>query len=208
VRREENPEKTVKVRSLVVLPVVALVAVGLAGCDSKAGAAAVINGHKITETQLADYLTPQVKPIPLSTGDVPARTFVLRTLIGNEVVPAFLTQIGAQVTDAELNKAKAALLQGSSEDAVVKQVTGIGLSAKFVPVYLRGNELSYILQRRFSSQQQYDDALKKFHPSVTVNRRYGTWDAQTLSMSDFSRSQLPGFISYDGTFPNDQKQSQ
>jgi hypothetical protein len=198
----------VKVRSLVVLPLVAVLGFGLAGCDSKAGSAATVNGHKISESKLTGYLTSQVKPIPLSSGEVPARTFVLRTLIGNEVLPGFLAENGGQVTEEQVATAKSAVLAGRSEQAIVDQITGVGLSAKFAQVYLRSAELGSVLQSRFSSQAQFDAAVKKFHPAVSVNRRYGGWDASSLSVRDFGSRELPDFVKIDGGLPNDQKQSQ
>ena len=48
--------RSVKVRALLLLPVIAVAGIGLTACDSKAGTAAVVNGTKISESRLNDYL--------------------------------------------------------------------------------------------------------------------------------------------------------
>ena len=42
----------VRFRALAVLPVLAMVILSVSGCDSKVGAAAVVNGNKIRETDV------------------------------------------------------------------------------------------------------------------------------------------------------------
>jgi len=199
----------VRRRSLLVAPVVLMLGIGLAGCDSKAGIAAQANGHRIAETELAKYVGPNAAPIPLqNNATAPARTFVLNTLITDEVVPEFLRDNGGDATAAELAAARASLLQGGSEQDLTEELGKVGLNAAFEPIYLKAGLLRSIVGTRFKSQADFDAALKKFTPSVSVNRRYGSWDTQTLGLTDLSSKDLPSFVKIDGGLPGDQTPTQ
>lgn len=199
-----------KIRSLAVLPALALGCLALTGCDSKVGAAAVVGGTKITESQLQGYLTPSAKPITAtdSTGAVtsstPARTFVLGMLLQNEIYPKLLAAGGASVTDAKLQAAKVAILQGHTEQELTQLITQSGLKANFEPVYLRNYELSSLIQTELTTAQQKQNALngiKKYQ--VHVSPRYGSWDASSSSLVDLGKKQLPSMLAFDGTLPGD-----
>jgi len=174
-----------------------------AGCDSKAGVAAVANGHRITESTLSKYLTPTSRPIPLQSGAMPARTFVLRTLIANEVLPELLSKKGGPVTDSELQEATGAALQGGTEADLLKQITGVGLSPKFEPVLLHNYRLLTLLEKRFGSQQEVLDELAKLDAPVSVSPRYGSWSNQNLGLTELSGKQIPANVTLTGRLPGD-----
>ena len=83
-------------RRLAVLPVVALLGLGLSGCQSKAGAAAVVDGHKISESSVG-------RSVP-TTAKQPdqARRFVLELPHPAATVHRGPERAGGAPTDAEL----------------------------------------------------------------------------------------------------------
>jgi hypothetical protein len=199
----------VRIRSLALLPVLALLCLAVAGCDSKAGSAAVVEGRKISETQLNGYLTPSAKPIPANQGNaVPARLFVLRTLIRNVAFTKLLEAAGVEPTAQQLAAAKANALQGGSEKDLTDQLAQLGLATKFGPEYLHTLELLTLIQSRFNSQAEFDAALKKANVAVSVNRRYGSWNGTALTVSDLGSAQLPPNVRPDTTLPADVKPTQ
>lgn len=203
-----------KIRFLTVAAACALAATTLAGCQTKVGTAAIVNGQKISESDLNSYLTPNAQPIQVSdTGSVSARTFVLETLVDSQLIKDALqrkdpAKLG---NDGGLNNALAAArdsaLQGVSNDAIDKQADASGLKRKFTDAYVTNIELKYLVSQEFANDQaglqKAIDGLK-----VTVNPRYGSWDAKNFALSDLSKSQLPSFLNFDASFPGDTPPSQ
>jgi hypothetical protein len=201
--------RSVRVRSLVVLPLLAVVGVGISGCDSKVGTAAVVNDQRISEKQLNDYLTPNAQAIPGSQGvaATPARLFVLKVLVRNDVFRKLLDVTGGQPTAAQMTAAKAQLFaSGGTEQDLTKQIVQTGLQAKFTQDYLADQTLLTFFQQRISSQPQLDAALKKANLNVSINPRYGGWDATSLSVSDLSKKQLPDAVTLSNALPGDVQQ--
>ncbi|MCW2540847.1 MAG: hypothetical protein JWN95_2572 [Frankiales bacterium] len=190
--------------ALFVLPAVAAAVIGLTGCDSKTGTAAVVNGSKISESSLTDYLGPNVKPIPDSQGgSTPARLFVLQVLVRNAVLPRVLDATGGPATPAQLSTARDQLLEGGSLGQLQSQLTGLGLQAKFAEQYLDQQEMIGIVQTRVASQEQLDAALKKAALSVSISPRYGSWDGAALTVKDLGKQDLPDAVSLSTTLPGD-----
>lgn len=196
-----------KIRLLGVLPVIALACVGLTGCDSKAGTAAVVGGHKISESDLSSYLHPDAPPVQSSNGSssIAAKTFALQYLVQNEVFPALLAANGSPVTAADLATAKSSVLHGSDEQVLVDQITKSGFTSKFEPIVLRNHELLTILQAKLTTNEQATAAIAKLKEGISISPRYGSWDAQSLSLVGVGKKQLPSVLSFDGTLPGDVK---
>lgn len=195
-----------RLRSLVVLPVLALGCLGLAGCDSKAGTAAVVDGHRISEKELSRYVQAGAKPIQGGDGSsTPAKNIVLQYLVRNQVIPLLLTAAGATVTDAELEAGKAKVLAGTTEADLTSQVTAAGLSARFEPVLVRNRELLDVLNAKLTTAKQFNDALAKVKDKVSISPRYGSWDAARLALLNLGKKQLPSVLSFDKTLPGDVK---
>jgi hypothetical protein len=199
----------VRIRSLAVLTALALGCLSLTACDSKAGTVAVVNGSRISESQLASYLTANAKPISATASDgtpisVPARTFVLQYLIRNEVFPLLLARTGSPATESQLAAGRASAI-GGDEQSLLNQIAAVGLKPKFEQVLLRDRELVALVGKKLTTQQQVTDALAKVKNLVTVNPRFGSWDEASLSLIDLSRKQLPSVLSFDGTMPGDVK---
>jgi hypothetical protein len=206
-RTSEN--RDVRIRSLAVLTALALGCLGLTACDSKAGMVAVVNGARISESQLAGYVSPNAKPITATASDgsavsIPARVFVLQYLIRNEVFPLLLARAGSPVSESELAAGRATAV-GGDEQSLIKQIADVGLKPKFEEVLLRDRELTALVGEKLTTQQQVTDALAKVKNLVTVNPRFGSWDESSLSVIDMGKKQLPSMLSFDGTMPGDVK---
>ena len=200
--------RRVKIRFLTVAGVCAVGALVLTGCDSKVGTAAVVNGHKISETSVNNYLTPAAKPLQSQTGaSVAPRTFVLQYLIRNQVFIRALGYAKVDVTDDLLDGSKAAALSGSTEADLTKQVTGVGLDSTFEPVALRYQELLSLVGTTYKANADQgkaaNAALAKAAGDIVINPRYGSWDASTISLTDLSKTQLPSFLQFDNALPGD-----
>jgi hypothetical protein len=196
-----------KLRSLAVLPVLALSCLGLVACDSKAGTAAVVDGHRITEKDLSRYVPASTQPIPTGDGSTstPAKNFVLQYLVRNEVFPILLAATGSPVTEAQLEKGKAEALGGGNEAELTRQITQAGLSARFEPVLLRNRELLNLVRAKLTTDKQIADALAKVKDKVSISPRYGSWDLNSLSVVNLGKKQLPSVLSFDKTLPGDVK---
>lgn len=199
----------VKLRTLAALAALAIAGLGLTGCDSKAGTAAVVNGSRISETQLSDYLAPNAQPITVSNSDgstfgVPARVFVLQYLIRNQVFPLLLSSTGSPVNEDQLNADRAAAI-GGDEASLQKQIAVAGLKPRFEEVLLRDRELTDLVGKKLATQQQLTAALAKVKDVVSINPRFGSWDESSLRIVDLSKKQLPSVLSFDGSLPGDVK---
>lgn len=196
-----------KIRLLGVLPVLTLACVGLTGCDSKAGTAAVVGGHKISESDLSSYLHPDAPPVRSSDGSssIAAKTFALQYLVQNEVFPALLAANGSPVTAADLATAKSSVLRGSDERVLVDQITKSGFTSKFEPIVLRNHELLTILRAKLTSNEQATAAITRLKENISISPRYGSWDPQSLSLVGVGKKQLPSVLSFEGTLPGDVK---
>ena len=196
--------RSTNVRALVVLPFVAAATLGLSACDTKVGAAAVVNGNRVSEQTLSSYLTPKSQPIPSSNGaSTPPRQFVLSTLVQIEAYKRVLDATGGQPSDSELAKTKATLLQGGSEDQLRQQVTQLGLAPSFADAFLHGQELLTMLRQRLTSAADAATAVQKADLHVSINPRYGTWDNQGLSLVGLSKKQFAPLLTLDGSLPGD-----
>jgi hypothetical protein len=204
--------RPVKLRTLAALAALAVAGLGLTGCDSKAGTAAVVNGNRITETQLSDYLAPNAQPINVSDGaggsfGVPARVFVLQYLIRDQVFPLLLSNAGSSVTADQLSadRADAIATLAGDEATLQKQVAQAGLKPRFEAVMVRQQELTDLVGKKLTTQQQLTDAIAKIKDAVSVNPRFGSWDKASLRIVDLSKKQLPAMLSFDGSLPGDVK---
>jgi hypothetical protein len=195
-----------RLRLLAVLPVLMLGCLGLVGCDSKAGTAAVVDGHRIAEKDLSRYVPANAQPIPAGDGSsTPAKNFVLQFLVRNEVFPLLLAAAGAPVTEAQLEATKATALEGTTERELTEQIVASGLSEQFEPVVLRNRQLLAVLRTKLTTDKQIDDALAKIKDKVSINPRYGSWDLRSLSVLNLGKKQLPSVLSFDQTLPGDAK---
>jgi hypothetical protein len=204
----------VKVRRLLVLPIVALVGLSLAGCDTKAGTAAVINGQKISEATVSKFVS--------AGGNDPAtaRSFVLNYLVREQIFSAALRGRGVDPSDADLtalhdsaisNVLVGQQVSGAAADAVVDTgIARVGAEPGFREPLVRGAELELLLANKIGAQSEKEvlTEIAKQKVSVSVSRRFGGWDAATVTLQGLSKNQVPSFVTLDGPYPADKQTQQ
>lgn len=172
----------------------------LAGCHTNVGVAATVGNHRITESEVNDYLTPKgvdpsVAANARSQGQtVSPRTQVLQYLIQEQVFEQTLASFGSVPSAGRLaathDDAASTLLQtqlaGAALDKAVR--TGLptsGISASFTSTFLRVQELEYaiITAKRLQQLPQLIALIRKAHVHVSVSARYGTWDPAHLALN-------------------------
>ena len=110
-----------KLTSLVAVAGAALAVVGLAGCDSKIGTAAVTGGHKVTDSDVTRYLTAKAKPFSVqsSTGaaqTIVPRSYVLTAIIREQLFTKTLAATkGGLPSESDLTSAQQQLTQGATQ---------------------------------------------------------------------------------------------
>jgi len=197
----------VKIRVLTVAVACTLAAVTLTGCQTKVGAAAVVDGHKISESDLNSYLTPKAQPIQVSqSGSIAPRTFVLETLVENQLLRALLQRQGQPTDASTLAAAHDKALGGATDADYDQQADAAGLSRKFTPIYVQKLELAYLADGAFKSNTAAESAAAAKVP-VTLNPRYGTWDPKN-GITDLAKNQLPSFLHFSSNLPGDPPPSQ
>jgi hypothetical protein len=189
-----------------------LAVTGLSACRSKVGAAAVVAGKRISESDVQSYLT--------STGPTKAaldrakqagqtlvpRSLAANTLVQQKVFEQALARTAGGVPPADalnaLHDKAASTLLGTTEAGAVldkdiaSSLEAEGLQAKFLPLFIRQIELEYALIERVkaTTAAELAKAIADQHVNVSVNPRYGAWDASTFQLSTTPNAGLPDFL--------------
>ena len=201
-----------KIRALALLPALVVAGLALTGCDSKVGAAAVVDGAKISESDVSSQVAKDAKDVSQ------ARGFVLNYLIRQQVLTSALDAHGGVPDDRTLDKyhdsAVSGLLgqqlSGSDGDKALGQaVAQFGAKPGFAPVVLQGMELEFVLADKLDVSTEADLVSKigEQNVHVSVNPRYGGWDASQLGVTGFSTKQVPSNVSFAEPFPSSSAQS-
>ncbi|PZS31378.1 MAG: hypothetical protein DLM58_11930 [Pseudonocardiales bacterium] len=192
----------------------ALVMGGLSGCDSKVGQAAIVGGHRISESDLSKYLTPTgPSPSVLAAASkanqgVYPKTEVIQILVQQKLFELTLAKNGGVPTDGELaslhDQAAATFLgtqlKGAAFDSYLKSVEGnYGYGSQYAQALLRTIELEAALVVKIKAQSIQDvaAAVNKLNITVQINPRYGKWSPENLSIGAPSAT-LPSFIKISG----------
>jgi hypothetical protein len=185
---------------------IALSVTGLSACRSNVGAAASFDGHRITEADVAKYLTvnaeqiPQQDPNTGATTTIPARSWVLRTLLDTRLYGEVLhASPGGDPGPGDLAAAQTALLQGISPDQVGDQYVQHGYKRSFAAVYLHLQALEQILGKRIQDGLDAQKLVRQLDPHVSVNPRYGSWDRNQLQLNSDPAATLPHFLTLGGS---------
>lgn len=203
-----------RLRKLTVAALAAFAVAGLAACNTKAGSAAVIDGHRISETQVGDYLTrsgpsPEIVQRAKDQGQVLLpKTIALSYAVQEQVLTRALDKTGDVPSAGELNalhdQAAAELigtsLTGASLDrAAAQEAAQLGLNGDFATLRIRTLELAKALIDRLKPQNISELAAKvnQLGIAVSVNPRYGKWNPDTLSLKD-PRAGIPSFVDLPG----------
>jgi hypothetical protein len=197
-------------RTLIAAGLAAAAVTGLTACQTKVGLAAAVNKHRLTDSQLTDFVRAGSGPYTdqNSGSTVFPKAFALETWIDSALFTAAVEDKGAAPSAAELSSASSALLSNTTRSAVRKAYTGLGYSTKMGDLVIDANAtLIVLLERTGASLQQASDAVKSgsanqqivsaiqaAKPKVTVSSRYGTWDASQLRLSADPDSGLPSFV--------------
>lgn len=172
-----------RVRTLGAAIAAVLALTGLAGCKTNIGTAAVIDGHKISESDVSHYVTPKAQtviqqdPQTTATTRVSPRSFVLNTLIDERLGFKLLAAIPAvsTVTEAQLDAQLQSDLAGQSPTEAAEKGGLHGFTDAFYMIYLRVKELIFVVQQQPQAAVQRAFSELKF--PVSVSPRYGRWDA-------------------------------
>ena len=184
----------------------------LGGCRSSVGVAATVNGSKISESTVGDYVTekgadPAFAAQAAQQGSQlpPPKSLVLQTLVLSKLYENTLAKHGIPATDGQLAAVHDAAIQqqfgasgsGRALDRTVTTDLGrLGIDPSFTPEVVRYSELFYYTIQRLQPQTATDLAnlIRKAGAHVTVNPRYGTWDAAAQNIKSSGRAGLPDYL--------------
>ena len=187
-----------RVRYLGAAAAAVLALTGLAGCKTNIGTAAIIDGHKVTESDINHYLTPDAQPVTQqnqSTGgstQVSPRSFVMSTLINERLgfkLMALIPSVSG-ITESQLDAQLQNDLAGKTPRQVAEQGGLHGYTDDFYKILLRVRELVFVVQQQPGNVVQR--AFSKVNFPVYVAPRYGQWDSKQLLFT--AGSALPGYL--------------
>lgn len=187
-----------------------LAAASLAACRTNVGTAATVNGERISETSVTDYLSGKppssalVQQAKAAGQDlIAARVLVLQYEIEQRLYERTLRRNGGVPTSSQLGSIRddaVSLLAGNGQpitDAQLRtQFENLGVSRSFVPRFLRTLELEYVVIRRLqlSQRSELSAAVTKAGAEVSASPRYGTWDAAELSLRSTGAAGRPAYL--------------
>lgn len=202
-----------RLRQLGAAGLAVLAVVGLTSCRSNIGTAAVVAGHRISESDVHSYLTPQgADPSLVAQADQNGQALVPKSVALNALVQAKVYEVvlahtqGGVPSDGDLRAARDAAAQTLSggqitsgadlEKAISAQLSKEGLNAKLLPVVLRSIDLEFALISRVHAASSSDiaKAVNAQHIKVSVNPAYGHWSASDVSVLPPSGTDLPNFL--------------
>lgn len=176
---------------------VVLGATTLGACRTNVGVAATVDGHRFSESDVGDYLTPQAKPVTEQNGtiQVPARSFVLETLIVDRLLIKIVDALpGNPPSQGTLAQVTQRGLNGSSMSKVAEAAGIKGYTAAFDKVWVRTKVYNTVLGQAQQANVDVRAAVAKLRFPVSVNPRYGTWDKSRFSLSSGRDAGLPDFL--------------
>ncbi len=190
---------TVRFRKIGACVVALLAASGLAACRTKAGAAAVVDGHRISQSDVNKYIDAGYVPASPSPGaqqQQAPRVIVLDTLIESRLMSRLLGSLGSVPSDGDLHGLHdeaysvqlGAQQTGADADAALNSaLTKAGLKASFTDAFVQNLELKQAVIDKIKAQRQADinAAVAKLGVKVSVSGRYGTWSAEQGSLVDY-----------------------
>lgn len=162
---------------------------GLAGCKTNIGTAAVIDGHRVSESDVGQYLTPNAQPVTQQdqttggTTQVSPRSFVLSTLINERLGFKILSLIPevSHITSTQLDAQLHRDLAGKTPRQVAEQGGLHGFTDDFYTLLLRVRELILVIQQQPRSTVQR--VFNQVDFPVSVSPRYGRWDPKQLQFT-------------------------
>lgn len=173
-----------------------LVVLSLAACQTKSGAAAVVDGTRISEGDLDRYVGNA------TTDNVLSKQFALTYLVKEALYERVLTDHGGVPADNVLagyhDTAIAQILSdqlgtGAAADALISKVlVDRGVSTDLVAVVTRAVELEWATYQRLKvAAAEFLPTVAAFKVPVSISPRYGTWDAAS---QDLGNPVTPSFL--------------
>ena len=186
-------------RKLTAAALAALAAAGLTACDSSAGAAAVVGGHRISDSEVASYVRPGATPYPdANSGEqIVPKSYALQTLIDTELIDRAVRANGGAASTADLSSGKQVFLQGAHDTDVEKYYSHLGYTSAFSELLIKEQSLLQVLGHRVHSDRTGAGILAALHKAdvpVSVSSRYGAWDPKYYRVLTTSGAGLPGFV--------------
>jgi hypothetical protein len=177
-----------------------LAVAGLAGCKTNVGTAAVIDGHRVTESDVNSYLTAGSQPVSQrdpatgATVQISPRSFVVSELINEKLGFKILKAIPSisNVTQTQLEAKLHDDLAGKSVSQVAEQLGLHGYTTAFYEIILRVQEISGLLRTAQSNGVDVSAVFSKISLPVSVSPRYGHWDSVNLRFT--SGATVPGYL--------------
>ncbi|MDT4902219.1 MAG: hypothetical protein QOH52_235 [Pseudonocardiales bacterium] len=189
-----------RVRALSAVAAVVLAAAGLSGCRTNVGVAATVDGQRITESDINQFITVNAKPVveQNSSGGsvtISPRPFVLETLIDVQLLAKLLAATpGGAPSESTIATATAKGLNGSTLTKVAEGAGLHGYTAAFDQQWVRSRVLGTILNNEAQQGLDVRAIVAKVPFPVSVNPRYGTWDKANLHLASDGNAGLPTFI--------------
>ncbi len=186
----------VRTRALTAAAAALLAAGALSACRSNIGTAAVVDGQRITDTQVAHYVTPKAQPVPLDKSSIGPRAFVVQILVTNAVLKKLVAKApGGGPSGTQVKALERRGLGGKSAKVFTESQGVKGYTTAFdrqVVDFLAYRSVLNTLQ-----QQGVDvgTLIKKTKVPVQVSSRYGTWNPDQLALDTSAGAGLPGFVS-------------
>ena len=170
---------------------------GLTACRTNVGNAATIDGHRVSETDVADYVTGSAKAIASSSGSasVAPKPFVVQILIDQRLYPKLLraAKVGSP-TRGQLTTLRRQYLAGSSPKAKVESLGVKGYSSSLTSVILDVEVYATLLNQAQQQGSDLNTVASALKFPVSVNPRYGTWDPKNLTLKSTTAAGLPGYL--------------
>ena len=185
------------VRSVAVAAALVLGVSGLTACRTNVGNAATIDGHRVSESDVGDYLTSSAKPLKSSDGSqsVAPKPFVVDILIRQRLYRKILSASPSGApTSGQLTTLRRQYLAGSSTKAAVERLGVKGYRLSFDSAIVNVQVLASLLNQEQQQGVDLASVLKKLRFPVSVNPRYGKWDAKNLRLVSDGAAGVPGFL--------------
>jgi hypothetical protein len=177
------------------VPALAALALAVAACSPvHAGAAATVGNTRVSVTALNTAVAVAVKTPDASTGQLPDRTTAVQSsltqIIRDDLIADAAKAKGVTVTEVEIQSFLAQQRQTNGSDAATANANGIPLAGLHAAVYqaLLLNKLITAVAPGQTDQTAQSAALTTYlgkiatQEGVSVNPRYGAWQAQQFQV--------------------------
>ena len=183
------------VRPVTGVPAFAVLALAVAACSpAHPGAAATVGSTRVSVTALNTAVAVAVKTPDANTGQLPDRTTAVESsltqIIRDDLIADAAKAKGVAVSETEIQSLLAQERQTNGSDAATAKANGIPFEGLHAAVYqaLLLNKLITALAPGQTDQSAQSAALTAYlgkiatQEGVSVNPRYGAWQAQQFQV--------------------------